>query len=115
MWDKELKDEKKGAILHDIEKALQKMFVRAQECIEDGNEENALEIYLETREIGKLCDDSMKAIILDEQSNLKTPSAVVFALNFRYLKRINAHLRNIVSSVINPYDRIGYKPQKKPE
>ena len=36
-----------------------------------------------------------------------------FSDYFRYLKRINAHLRNIISSVINPYDRIGYKPKSK--
>lgn len=107
----ELKDERKSSTLHQIENSLKKMFISVQQCIEDGNEESALEIYMETREIGRLCDDNIREIIVDEQSNLKTPSAVVFALYFRYLKRINAHLRNIVSSVINPYDRIGYRPK----
>ena len=30
------------------------------------------------------------------------------ALYSRYLKRIGAHLKNITSTIVNPYDKIGY-------
>ena len=29
-------------------------------------------------------------------------------LDYRYLKRIAAHSRNLVSSIVNPFERIGY-------
>jgi len=29
----------------------------------------------------------------------------------RYLKRIAAHSRNLISSVVNPFERIGYKEE----
>ena len=29
----------------------------------------------------------------------------------RYLKRIAAHSRNLISSIVNPFERIGYKEQ----
>ena len=41
---------------------------------------------------------------LDSQS--KSASLVLYA---RYLKRIGAHLKNITSTVVNAYDRIGYE------
>lgn len=33
----------------------------------------------------------------------------VIASYVRYLKRIGAHLLNILSSVVNPFERIGYR------
>jgi hypothetical protein len=27
----------------------------------------------------------------------------------RYLKRVSAHLKNVASSVVNPYHRIGFR------
>ena len=35
--------------------------------------------------------------------------AVSTALYVRFLKRISAHLMNIASSVVNPFDRIGFR------
>ena len=35
--------------------------------------------------------------------------AVTTALYVRFLKRISAHLMNIASSVVNPFDRIGFR------
>ena len=39
-------------------------------------------------------------------SHSKSASLVLYA---RYLKRIGAHLKNITSTVVNAYDRIGYE------
>jgi hypothetical protein len=38
---------------------------------------------------------------------------VSLAMYFRWLKRINSHLRNITTSVVNPFDRIGFEPKKR--
>ena len=38
--------------------------------------------------------------------------AVCIALYARYLKRINAHLSTIASSIVNPFARIGFKEKK---
>jgi hypothetical protein len=34
---------------------------------------------------------------------------VTTVLYLRYLKRVSAHLKNIASSVVNPFDRIGFR------
>ena len=31
------------------------------------------------------------------------------ALYLRYLKRVSAHIKNVATSVVNPYHRIGYR------
>lgn len=102
----------KTEALHNIEKSIKKMFNKAPECLEEGDEDIALEMYSETKEIGRICDEHIKKLIVEKQTDKSCSSIAVFALYFRYLKRINAHLRNIISSVINPYDRIGFKPKK---
>jgi len=40
--------------------------------------------------------------------------AVTAALYLRYLKRMSAHLKNVATSIVNPFHRIGYreKPRK---
>ncbi len=51
--------------------------------------------------------------IMDKDSNLSHSAAVVLAMYARYLKRINAHLTNIASAVVNPFPRIGFREKKK--
>ncbi len=99
--------------LHDMERSIKKMFEKIPVCIEEGDEDIALEMYSETNEIGSTCDDYIKKLITVEDEKIKCSDIAVLVLYFRYLKRINAHLRNMISSIINPYDRIGYKPKKK--
>lgn len=105
----ELKDADVKTILNEIETTIKNAFIKTRECVENGNEDVALELYHTTKELGKLCDENIKDLITSGKTYESNPT--VYALYFRYLKRINAHLRNIVSSVINPYDRIGYKPK----
>jgi len=38
--------------------------------------------------------------------------AVTAALYLRYLKRVSAHLKNVATSVVNPYDRIGFTEKR---
>lgn len=112
MHPEELKAGEITEVLHDIEKSIKKMFNKAPQCIEEGDEDIALEMYSETKEIGRTCDEYIKKLIIEKKGVMNCSCIAVFALYFRYLKRINAHLRNIISSVINPYDRIGFKPKK---
>jgi phosphate uptake regulator len=58
--------------------------------------------------VGHRCDRVLEALVGDE--SLSVREAVAYGLLFRYLKRVGAHLRNISSSVVNPFHRLGYKP-----
>lgn len=58
--------------------------------------------------IGK-CDELLGMLTKTEVSTLNSPESVSLALYVRYLKRITAHLRNILSGIVNPFERIGFR------
>jgi len=64
-------------------------------------------------ECEKLIKDLLNATldIEESMSNLD----VIAALSARYLKRTSSHLKNIATSIINPFDRIGFKPDTNEE
>ena len=41
------------------------------------------------------------------EDSSKTTSVALYA---RYLKRVGAHLKNITTTIVNPFEDIGYKP-----
>ena len=47
-------------------------------------------------------------VILGKITDLDIKSATAVSLYARYLKRIAAHSRNLISSVVNPFEKIGY-------
>jgi phosphate uptake regulator len=59
-------------------------------------------------EISASCRSIEEALIRGDV-DLPASEAVVVALYVRFLKRISSHARNLVSSVTNPFPRIGYK------
>ncbi len=56
-------------------------------------------------EIEKIIED-----ILNDNT-LNGREAVIYALLARFLKRVSAHLKNVASSVVNPFHRLGYRPE----
>ena len=52
-------------------------------------------------------------MIANKDKNMSTSDAVSLAMYARYLKRINAHLTNIASAIVNPFPRIGFREKKK--
>jgi phosphate uptake regulator len=63
----------------------------------------------EHRSITKQCDQIINEIVAEPYTGIPPNDLVALALYVRYLKRISAHLTNIVSSVANPFDKIGFK------
>ena len=60
------------------------------------------------KDISTQADDITNEIVMGKISDLDIGSASAVGLYSRYLKRIAAHSRNIISSVVNPFERIGY-------
>ena len=50
----------------------------------------------------------VNAIVSGANNELSPEVAGSLCLYARYLKRIAAHSRNLVSSIVNPFERIGY-------
>jgi len=62
-------------------------------------------------EVSVACDNITHGVVNGEIRDLATSEGAAVALYARYLKRIAAHSRNIITSVVNPFDRIGYPYQ----
>ena len=54
-------------------------------------------------------DEIVNGIIKDELHFGSEARTASIALYTRYLKRIGAHLKNITTTLVNPFDAIGYK------
>ena len=46
--------------------------------------------------------------MLNKGDNIDIQNAIVYALLTEYLRRISAHLQNIASTVVQPFDRVGF-------
>lgn len=99
--------------LIEMENAVTENFEKTIKAFKEANEELAEKIVEEYKWISRASDEILIALINNEDSELKAGSAVALALYIRQLKRINSHLRNVASAVVNPFHRIGYKPKKK--
>ena len=97
----------------EMETAVQENFAKTNEAFKNSDEELGLAIMKDYKWISKASDAILMSLMRNEDVELKAGSAVAMALYIRQLKRINAHLINIASSVVNPFHRIGFKPKKK--
>jgi len=103
-----------GVLTKDIQKVeagIKEVFGHINECLANGDEARALELYQNYKQINAECRSIVERLVSGEGLDLPANTSATLALYVRYLKRINAHLRTVLSSVINPYDRIGYKPK----
>ena len=96
-----------------IEDAVGDSFVKTRKCFMEGNEALALKLLDKYAWVNDSCDDTAIAIVREKDKNIRAGDAAALALYVRWLKRINSHLRNITTSVVNPFDRIGFQPKKK--
>lgn len=96
--------------LQRVEGAVEDSFVRTKESFKAADEEAGQELLKEYEWVSRVCDDCLYRLVKEEDKNIRCGDAVSLALYFRWLKRISSHLRNITTSVVNPFDSIGFKP-----
>ena len=98
--------------LAEIEKKSFKLFEDTIDAFKNQNIEKARGLMGYYKEnISTQSDAITNDIIAGKISDLGTESASAVGLYARYLKRIAAHSRNLISSIVNPFERIGY-PEK---
>ena len=105
-----------GGVLEDtlaeIEKKSFKLFEDSIDAFknQDINKSRSLMGFYK-KYISSQSDEITNDIISGKVVDIETGRAAAIALYARYLKRIAAHSRNLISSVVNPFERIGY-PEK---
>jgi phosphate transport system protein len=96
-----------------IEMAVEDNYIQTKRCFEEGKADSALELLDKYAWVNDICDEIVRSIVQEKDSNIRPGDAAALILYVRWLKRINSHLRNITTSVVNPFDRIGFQPKKR--
>ena len=99
--------------LQRVEAAVEDNLIKTRACFETGDKKSALNLLEKYKWVNDVCDDSLIALIKEDDKDIRSGDSVALGIYFRWLKRINSHLRNITTSVVNPFDRIGFEPKEK--
>ena len=94
--------------LKSVEAAVEDTFMRVRQFFETANIQEAEKLLNEYRWVNRTCDQHVIDYIKGVDPTVSSSNIACQALYFRYLKRINSHLRNVATSVVNPFDQIGY-------
>lgn len=103
---------KGGEIEEDInavENILTGMFDSIIPALQTTDVEKARRIFSDHEDLAKIVEQKLRLLSKGTVLVGDTRTAVIAALYIRYLKRISAHLKNVATSVINPYHRIGFR------
>ncbi len=92
-----------------IETTVKTMFGLLLEALPGNDEAKAREVMSEHWWIARRTDEIVDTIIQKDDPGLPGREAATTALYARYLKRTSAHLMDIASSIVNPFDRIGFR------
>ena len=94
-----------------METTVKTMFDLLLDSLPEDDESKAKEVMSEHWWVSHRADDIVSALTSQEDSGMAGRDAVTTALYVRYLKRVSAHLMNMASSVVNPFDRIGFRTE----
>ncbi len=107
-------DPLKGGYIEEIkrmERRVQENFQKAIESFIEGDREKGRDVMESHAVIARECEEMIDKIMDDETLSAKL--AVIYVLLIRYLKRVSAHVKNVASSVVNPFPRVDYKPEEE--
>ncbi len=106
---KTLKAEKVSDDLKMIEDEVLSRFDKTMEAIHSQDSEVARDLIGTHRKMVARISDKLVDQILQGEITFKSQSkAAEVALYARYLKRIGSHLTNIMTTLVNPFEAIGY-------
>ena len=95
--------------LAEIEKEVTSRFEKTIKAINSQDAEVARSLMSSYKDVVSASDEIVKGCIsgdITQGSESKTASLALYA---RYLKRIAAHLKNISTILVNPFEAVGYK------
>lgn len=87
-----------------------KTFNNTIKAFKEMDENLAQQVMSDHARLAPQVEEMVEDILNDK--TLAGREAVVYALLARFLKRVSAHLKNVASSVVNPFHRLGYKPEE---
>ncbi len=110
---KRLKGQKYESDLKKIEDFISPNFERVALTLSEKDISIGREVMKAEVEIGNLCDKIVDQLLTDPSEDLSRTNVVAIALYVRFLKRINSHLTNVASAIVNPFPRISFREKEK--
>lgn len=105
-----------GGELHEeflaLEVLVEGMFTNILPALEQSDVDLARRILKDHKNVSARVEGGIQLLRNDQVLKGQSGRAVTAALYLRYLKRVSAHLKNMATSVLNPYHRIGYREKK---
>ena len=106
-----------GGELHEeiveLENMLDEMFQDIAPALKGPDEALARKILAQHKELAGRVEKGLLLLRTDKVLAGQSGRAVTAALYLRYLKRVSAHLKNVATSVVNPFHRIGFREKKR--
>lgn len=94
----------------DIEERVTTLFKGMVAAFKSNDVEQSRLIVTDYKEgLSAACESIVTRIVSGETTDLNPADAATVVLYVRHLKRIAGHSRNILTSVVNPFHRIGYR------
>ena len=97
--------------LSNVEEKVVSLFQNSIKAFKDQDLELARQLMKDYKESISKQSDKITNDIISGKLSMDTDTATAVAMYSRYLKRIGAHSRNLISSVVNPFERIGYREE----
>ena len=78
----------------------------------ESDEDRARHVMETHRQAGVILEDGITLLREGKVLSDDSGHAATLTLYLRFLKRMSAHLKNVATSVVNPYYRIGYREKR---
>ena len=99
--------------IREIEQDVSRLYDMSVKAFREGDSELGRKAMELQADLARQCDALSDRLLAETE--MPGRNAVIRALLLRFLKRVSAHLKNVVSSVVNPYHKLGYKPDGSPD
>ena len=97
--------------IRDLELEVQKCFEDTIKIYNEQNEELGKQVM---KKLSRLIDECQNLLeVLIEDKSLSSKEGIIYSLLVRHLKRVSSHVRNVCSGIVNPFYRLGYKPNER--
>ena len=95
--------------INDMEKSTKDFLNKAIDAFKNHDIELARKLMSDyKKDISSTSNEIVNGIVSNKNNEFSPDVAGALCLYARYLKRIAAHSRNLISSIVNPFERIGY-------
>jgi len=95
-----------------VENGVRTLFEEVLPAMRRSDKKAARKLFDNHLWITRACDEIVDGLIKAEDPSLSSGDAVSAAIYARYSKRIAAHLMNIITGIINPFEGIGFREEE---